>query len=131
MSDRLQAWGMAGARVLMALIFLQSGIAKLAAPEATRAYIEAMHLPGLLVWPTIIFELVAAALIIVGYKTRVTAVLLAVYCFVTAAIFHSHLSDQMQLINFMKNIAMAGGFLLFASVGPGPLSIDARSSPAR
>lgn len=119
-------FAMAAARLLLALIFLQSGIAKLGAVDGTRAYIEAMHLPGLLAWPTIVFEIVAGALIVLGWQTRVTAALLALYCLVTAAIFHSHLADQMQLINFMKNVSMAGGFLLLACVGPGSLSVDAR-----
>lgn len=119
-------FAMAAARLLLALIFLQSGIAKLGAVDGTRAYIEAMHLPGQLAWPTIVFEIVAGALIVLGWQTRVTAALLALYCLVTAAIFHSHLADQMQLINFMKNVSMAGGFLLLACVGPGSLSVDAR-----
>jgi len=124
MNARLQPQAMALSRLLMAAMFIQSGLAKLGAPDATRGYIEAMHLPGILVWPTIVFEIVAGVLIVVGFQTRIVALLLAAYCIVTAAIFHNHLGDQMQLINFMKNIAIAGGFLLLACVGPGPLSLD-------
>ena len=126
MNASSKSYTMAAARVLLALIFLQSGLSKLFAVEQTRGYIEAMHLPGALVWPTILFEIVTGMLIVIGWQTRITAALLAVYCLVTAAIFHNHLSDQMQLINFMKNVSMAGGFLLLANVGAGPLSVDAK-----
>jgi putative oxidoreductase len=131
MNGNFSPLGMAVGRVLMALIFIQSGIAKLGAVEATRGYIESAHLPGILVWPTILFEIIAGILIVIGFKTRLVAILLAIYCLVSAAIFHSHLSDQMQLINFMKNVSMAGGFLLLACVGPGSLSVDGRGAERR
>jgi uncharacterized membrane protein YphA (DoxX/SURF4 family) len=87
-------------------------------------------MPGLLVWPTVIFEIAAGLLILVGYKTRIVAAALAAYCLLTAAIFHSGISDQNQLINLLKNVAMAGGFMLLSSVGAGPISLDARSTPS-
>jgi putative oxidoreductase len=91
---------------------------------------EAMHVPGLLLWPTILFEIGAAALVIVGYRTRVVAALLAGFCLVTAAVFHSHFSDQIQMIMFLKNVSMAGGLVLLAAVGAGQFSIDARTGTA-
>jgi putative oxidoreductase len=124
-------FAMAVARVLMALIFIQSGLAKLGAVESTRGYIEAMHLPGILAWPTILFEIIAGSLIVIGFQTRIVALLLAIYCLVTAAIFHSNFADQMQLINFMKNVSMAGGFLLLACVGAGSLSVDGNRKSRR
>jgi putative oxidoreductase len=80
----------------------------------------------LLLWPTIAFEIGAGVLVALGYRTRVVAFLLAGFCLVTATIFHHQLADQIQLIMFLKNVAMAGGFLLLTCVGPGSVSLDAR-----
>lgn len=117
---------MAIARVLMALIFILSGLSKLGAPDAVRGYMEAMGAPGVLLWPTIAFEIGAGVLVALGYRTRVIALLLAGFCLVTAAVFHHQFTDQIQMIMFLKNIAMAGGFLLLAAVGSGSASLDAK-----
>ena len=130
MNTRLQAPAMVIARVLMALIFVLSGLSKLGAADAVRGYMEAMGMPGALLWPTIAFEIGAGALVALGYMTRITALLLAGFCLVTAAVFHHQFSDQIQMIMFLKNISMAGGFLLLAAVGPGSASLDARSGRA-
>ena len=126
MNPRLQAPTMAIARVLMVLIFILSGLSKLGAADAVRGYMEAMGVPGALLWPTIAFEIGTGVLVALGYRTRVVALLLAGFCLVTAAIFHRQFSDQFQMIMFLKNIAMAGGFLLLAVVGPGSVGLDAR-----
>ena len=126
MNIRLQAPAMAIARVLMALIFILSGLSKLGAADAVRSYMEAMGVPGALLWPTIAFEVGAGVLVALGYHTRVIALLLAGFCLVSAAIFHHQFADQVQMIMFLKNISMAGGFLLLAAVGSGSLSLDAR-----
>ncbi len=126
MNTRLQAPAMAIARVLMALIFILSGLSKLGAADAVRSYMEAMGVPGALLWPTIAFEVGAGVLVALGYHTRVIASLLAGFCLVSAAIFHHQFADQLQMIMFLKNISMAGGFLLLAAVGSGSLSLDAR-----
>lgn len=131
MNTPLQPYGMVTARVLMALIFILSGLSKMGAVDATRGYMQAMHVPGTLLWPTIIFEIGAGLLIVVGYRTRLVALLVAGFCLLTAAIFHTQFGDQIQMIMFLKNIAMAGGFVLLASVGPGRLSVDARNSASR
>ncbi|MDH4260346.1 MAG: DoxX family protein, partial [Gammaproteobacteria bacterium] len=91
-----------------------------------RGYMEAMHVPGALLWPTILFEIGAGLSVAVGYRTRIVATLLAGFCLLTAAIFHNQFADQIQMIMFLKNLAMAGGFILMASVGPGSLSVDAK-----
>ena len=121
-----QPHAMAIGRTLLALIFLLSGLSKLGALAGTQAYMEALHVPGLLLWPTIAFEIGTGALLIVGYRTRVVAALLAVFSLVTGVIFHSHFSDQIQVIMFLKNVSMAGGLVLLAAVGAGPFSVDAR-----
>ena len=126
MNTKTQSYAMAVARVLMALIFILSGLSKIGAADAVRGYMEAMHVPGALLWPTILLEIGAGLLIVVGYKTRIVATLLAGFCLLTAAIFHNQFADQIQMIMFLKNLAMAGGFALLASVGPGSLSVDAK-----
>jgi putative oxidoreductase len=117
---------MATARMLMALIFILSGLSKLGAADAVRGYMEAMGVPGLLLWPTIVFEIGAGLLVALGYRTRVVALLLAGFCLLSAGIFHHQFADQVQMIMFLKNISMAGGFLLLAAVGPGSFGLDAR-----
>jgi putative oxidoreductase len=98
MDARLQARIMAIGRLLMAMIFILSGLSKIG----------------------------AGALVAFGYRTRVVALLLAGFCPLSAAIFHHQFADQVQVIMFLKNISMAGGFLLLAAVGPGSLGLDAR-----
>jgi putative oxidoreductase len=126
MNTKTQSYAMAVARVLMALIFILSGLSKMGAADAVRGYMEAMHVPGALLWPTILLEIGAGLLIVVGYRTRIVATFLAGFCLLTAAIFHNQFADQIQMIMFLKNLAMAGGFALLASVGPGSLSVDAK-----
>lgn len=121
---------MAIARVLMALIFILSGLSKIGAADAVRGYMEAMGVPGALLWPAIAFEISAGVLVALGYRTRIVACLLAGFCLMTAALFHHQFADQIQMIMFLKNIAMAGGFLLLTSVGPGSVSLDAKSGRA-
>lgn len=130
MNARLQPFAMATARALMAMIFILSGLSKIGAAAAIRGYMEAMHVPGFLLWPTIIFEIGAGLLIVLGYRTRVAALSLAGFCLLTAAVFHNQFSDQIQMIMFLKNIAMTGGFVLLASAGPGRYSLDAKSGNA-
>lgn len=114
-------------RTLIAAIFFISGIGKLAAPAATMAYIASLGLPapalGLI--GALVLELAGATLLVVGYKTRPVALLLAVYAVVTALIFHHALGDQNQMFHFLKNLAMAG-LLQVAAFGAGAFSIDNR-----
>ncbi len=113
-------------RILIALIFVLSGFGKITNPTGTAAYMQAMGVPALLLWPTAALELLGGIAIIVGFQTRIVAAALAVFCVVSALIFHSNFADQMQMINFMKNLAMAGGFLFLASSGATALSVDGR-----
>jgi putative oxidoreductase len=126
MNDKTATPAFAVARVLMAQVFILSGLSKIGAADAIRGYLEAMHVPGVLLWPTIAFEIGAGLLIVLGYRTRILAWLLAGFCVATALIFHHQFSDQMQTTSFLKNIAMAGGWVLLACVGAGPLSLDVR-----
>lgn len=114
------------ARALLVTIFLLSGLSKLAAIEPTIGYMQAKGVPGALIYPTIAFEITAAVLILFGLKVRVTALLLAGFSLATGAIFHWDLGNQIQTIMFLKNVSMAGGFLLLAAVGGGAISLDKR-----
>lgn len=112
------------ARVLMSLIFLISGFGKLAGAAAAQGYMAAYGVPGFLVWPAAAWEIGAGALLLVGLWIRPLALLLAGWCLLTAVIFHTAFADQTQLINFLKNVAMAGGFLLIAGNGAPGLGLD-------
>ena len=115
-----------GGRILMALIFVLAGLNKIGAIEGTQGYMEAMGVPGILIYPTILFEVGAGLAIIIGYQTRLVALALAGFCIVTAVLFHNNLGDQTQFVLFMKNFAMAGGFLFLARDGAGEFSLDNR-----
>jgi putative oxidoreductase len=119
-------------RLLIAVIFLVSGVAKILAPEMTLAYFAPGRLPAalvdLLVSIAIAIELGGGILLVLGFLARPVAVVMAIFCVATAAGFHHDLADQNQLIHFLKNIAMAGGFLQIVAFGAGALSLDALPS---
>ncbi len=102
----------------------------ISAIEGMQGYMEASGLPGILIYPTILFEVAAGLAIIAGYQTRLVALALAGFTLLSALIFHNQLGDQMQFGMFMKNIAMTGGFLFLVRHGAGELSIDNRRSVA-
>ncbi len=116
-------------RLLLSLIFIATGVGKMAGdPAGTIAYMEAMGVPGFLFWPTALFELLAGLAILVGFKTRIAAFLLSGFCLVTAVMAHADFSDQIQMILFMKNVSMAGGFLILMRFGAGEFSLDNRTA---
>jgi putative oxidoreductase len=115
-----------GGRILLSVLFLLSGLGKVGAYAGTSAYMSSFGVPGELLPLVIATEVLGALAIIVGWKTRVTAFLLAGYSLLTAVIFHSNFGDQIQMIMFFKNVSIAGGFLLLVANGAGPLSIDRR-----
>ena len=111
-------------RILISVIFLTAGASKIPGYEATQGYMEAMGVPGALLPIVIATELLGAIAITVGYKTRIVAYLLAGFSLVSALLFHFNFADQMQSILFMKNVAIAGGFLFLVANGAGYVSID-------
>lgn len=116
-------------RLLLALIFIATGFGKMAGdPAGTIAYMEAAGVPGFLFWPSSLFEAIAGLAILLGYKTRIFAFLLAGFCIVAAVLFHANFADQIQMILFMKNISMAGGFLILMRFGAGEMSLDNRAA---
>lgn len=114
-------------RFLLALLFLLSGLGKLGAYSATAAYMSSAGIPGALLPAVIATEVLGGLAIVLGWKTRVAATLLAGFSLLTAITFHNNLADQIQMIMFFKNIAIAGAFLTLAAAGAGPLSLDARA----
>jgi putative oxidoreductase len=120
------------ARILMSQIFIISGIGKITGYAGTQAYMAKMGVPGALLPLVILTELGGGLLLLFGFQTRWVALALAGFTIVSALIFHRNFADQMQMINFMKNLAMAGGLLLFVRHGAGAPSIDRTTgSPVR
>ena len=111
-------------RVFISGIFLLSGYNKIVNYDGTIGWMESFGLPGFLLIPAIILEILAPLLIIIGYQTRIAAGALSLFCIATAVIFHTDFSNQMQLIAFMKNIALAGGFLLLVVNGAKGFCLD-------
>ena len=114
-------------RILLALLFLMSGIGKIAGYEASVGYMQAMGVPGALLPATIVLEIAGAAAIMAGWKTRIAAFLLAGFTLVAAFIFHSNFGDQIQMVMFLKNVAIVGGFLMLMANGAGRYSMDSRA----
>ncbi len=113
------------ARAALSAIFIISGIGKITAYEGTQGYMESFGVPGIFLAPTILAEIVGGLAILVGYKARYAALILAGFSIAAAIMFHADFSDQIQQIMFLKNIAIAGGLLLLAKSGAPGLSVDA------
>lgn len=117
-------------RVLLAAIFIMSGVGKIMAPGATIGYMEAMGLPfasvGLV--GAIAVELVGGLMLAFGFKTRAVALGLALFSIVTGLVFHHAIGDQNQMIHLLKNLAMAGGLLQVLAFGAGAYSMDNKSA---
>jgi putative oxidoreductase len=111
-------------RISLSALFILGGYGKITAIAATQGYMESKGIPDILVYPTILLELGGGIMIILGFQTRIVAALLAGFCVVSALIFHNDLGDQTQFIMFMKNLGLAGGFLLFVQHGAGAVAID-------
>jgi len=116
------------ARLFLGQIFLISGIGKISAYSGTQAYMDAMGVPGALLPLVILLEVGGGLAIIVGWKTQWAALALALFSLAAAAIFHNHIADQIQMIMFLKNVAIAGGFMLLFAHGAGAYSLDNRHS---
>ena len=111
-------------RVFISGVFLLSGFSKIGNYDGTVGWMESFGLPGFLLIPAIILEILAPILIIIGYQTRIAAGALSLFCLTTAIIFHTDFSDQMQFIAFMKNLALAGGFLFLVVNGAKGYCLD-------
>jgi putative oxidoreductase len=112
------------ARISISILFLLNGIFKINNYEGTVGWMESFGLPGILIIPAIILEIIGPILIIIGFQTRIAAGALSLFCIATAIIFHNNFSDQMQLNAFLKNIALAGGFLFLVVNGAKGYCLD-------
>jgi putative oxidoreductase len=112
-------------RIMLALIFVVAGAAQLTDTQQTVALIGTAGFPASLAIPAALFQLICGAMIVIGIFTRLTALLLAAYCLLTAIIFHSETADPVQAAMAMKNIAIAGGFLCMFAYDQKSWSFDA------
>ena len=111
-------------RTLISVLFLLNGVFKINNYDGTIGWMESFGMPGILLIPAIILEIAGPILVIIGYKTKLAAGLLSLFCIATAVIFHNDFSNQMQLTSFLKNIALAGGFLILFVNGARVFSLD-------
>jgi putative oxidoreductase len=122
----LKGLGSLVGRILLVFIFLQSGIGKIENFQGTAQYMAKFGMPytNFFLVGAIFFELVGSIAVILGYCTRFGALLLIIFLIPTTLIFHTHFSDPMQKIHFVKNVSMLGGMFILFSVGAGRFSLD-------
>lgn len=115
-------------RILIALIFVMSGLTKLGAPAETQGFIASVGLPLPLLgyFVALATEIGVGLLLLVGYRTRIAAAWLAVFTIATAVFFHNNFADQNTMIHFLKNLMITGGLLQIVATGATALSVDAR-----
>ena len=111
-------------RIFISTIFLFSALNKIENYEETIEWMASYNLPSYFLAPTIVLEIIAPILIIIGYKTKIAAAALSIFCIATAIVFYSNFDDQMQLIAFLKNIALSGGFLFLVINGAKGFCLD-------
>ena len=111
-------------RLLISAIFLISAYNKIFSIDGTMGWMEGFGVPGFLIYPTILLEIILPLFVIVGYKAKISSAVLAIFCLATAFIFHFDFLDQIQTILFLKNIGLAGGFLFIVANGTKDWSID-------
>jgi putative oxidoreductase len=119
-------WVILLSRVLMAAIFIQAGYGKATHPSATMGMLERYNLPmpGVAYAVTLLIEVGAGIAFLLGWNGKAAALVLAIWCVVTAFVAHYHPGDSGQMIHFMKNLCMAGGFLQVVVYGSGAFSLD-------
>ena len=118
-------------RLLISALFLFSAYNKVLNYSGTVGWMESFGVPGFLLGPTIALEIVLPLFIIIGFQTKLSSILLALFSIVTAVIFHSNFSDQMQMIAFLKNIGLAGGFMFLAAHGAKDWAVDKKKKYVR
>ena len=111
-------------RVLLSVLFLIEGLGKISMQENVIMYMENYGVPGILFVPATVLEILFPIILIVGYKTKWAASVMALFTFTVAIIFHTDFSDGMQMMLFLKDIAIAGGFMIIIAHGPGKISLD-------
>jgi putative oxidoreductase len=123
---RLDKYFELGGRILLAALFLLSGLTKLSGYGATAAYMASVGVSAALLPIVIATEVLGSLAVIVGWHTRIAAFLLAGFTLLAASLFHNNFGDQIQMIMFLKDVAITGAFLMLVANGAGPLSLDYR-----
>ena len=118
-------------RILISALFLISAYDKIFSIDGSMSWMEGFGIPGVLLYPAIAFEIILPLCIIIGYKARIAAGLLALFCLSTAFIFHLNFADPMQKISFLKNIGLAGGFLFILANGTKDWSVKNKKKYVR
>jgi len=118
-------------RIFISLVFLLSGYNKIFNFDNTVSWMEGFGIPGFLLWPAIVLEILLPIFIIIGYRTQISAIILAIFCISTAIIFHHDFANQMQIIAFLKNFGLAGGFLFIAANGPREWALEKKKKYVR
>ncbi|OQP31878.1 MULTISPECIES: DoxX family protein [Pantoea] len=116
--------GLLLARILMPVLFITAGWGKITGYAGTQQYMEAMGVPGFMLPLVILLEFGGGLAILFGFLTRFTALFTAAFTILTAFLFHSNFAEGVNQLMFMKNLSIAGGFLVLGLVGPGAYSID-------
>ena len=111
-------------RIFISLLFIFEAFKKISIKEETIFYMEDYGIPEILFYPALLFEIIFPTLIIIGYKTKISAFAMFIFTIVVTIIFHSNLADQAQLMAFLKNLAIAGGFLIISTNEPKVYSLD-------
>ena len=111
-------------RIFISALFLISAFNKIFNLEGSMSWMGGFGLPGFLIYPAIVIEIVLPVLVIVGYQARIAAGILSIFCLMTAFIFHFDFSNQIQLVSFLKNIGLAGGFLFIVANGTKDWAVD-------
>ena len=111
-------------RIFLSSLFLIEGVKKFFLQEETIIYMEEYGVPEILFFPSLVLEILFPILLIVGYKTKISASIMALFTLTVAIIFHSDFQNHMELIAFLKNVAIAGGFLIIVANDPKICSID-------
>jgi putative oxidoreductase len=122
--DQLSKYAPLIARIFIGGFFLMSGLGKLGDVAGFAGYVQSGGLPGFLAWPAILFEIAVGLSMLVGFKARLVALAGAAFCIVSAVLYHSNFADQMQMIMFLKNFSIAGGFLMIFAHGAGAVALD-------
>ena len=128
--NTLSTFAAPAGRLLLAMMFFMSGLSKIGNYAGTQGYMEAMGVSGSLLPLVIVIEVLGGLAIIVGWKTKFIAFVLAGFTVSAAVLFHADFSNQVEMTNFMKNVTIAGGFLLLVAHGPGAYALDNRVKSA-
>ena len=126
--NQLQAFSALLGRLFLAMIFIQSGLSKMSDYAATQSYMDAMGVSSALLPLVIALEVVGGIAIVIGFKARLVALAMAGFSLLSALLFHTNFSDETQTIMLMKNIAIAGGFLMIVAHGAGAYALDNRNA---